>query len=140
MTVSSVGAVQGLRTGSAGSFVAAPTDRSERGGIKPEGLGDEDLVARTIVAVLFLSSFYSSYPSHLFIKVFRFEGGCVSGYAWRTHPSRPFLLQVGRRDEDAAPQKEDQAGPGDEDEGCLQSQSANRRERRHHKQMVDRHI
>ena len=97
-------AVQGLRTGSAGSFVAAPR---ERVGIKPEGLRDEDLGAWTVVAVLFLSSPYSSDSSHLFIKVFCFEGGGVSGNAWRTHPSCPFLLQVGRRDEDAAPQRED---------------------------------
>ena len=52
-------------------------DGLERGGIKPEGLRDEDLGARTVVAVLFLSTLYSSYSSHLFIKVLRFEGGCV---------------------------------------------------------------
>ena len=64
-----------------GSFVAAPRDSSERGEIKPEGLRDEDPGAWTVVAVLFLSSLYSSYSSYLFIKVFRFEGGCVSGNA-----------------------------------------------------------
>ena len=42
--VSSVDAVQGLRMGSTGSFVAAP---SERVGIQPEGPRDEDLGART---------------------------------------------------------------------------------------------
>ena len=57
-----------LRTGSAGYFVAAPRDGSERGGINPEGLRGEDPEARTVVAVLFLSSLYSSYSSHLFIK------------------------------------------------------------------------
>ena len=51
-----------LRTGSAGAFVAAPRDGSERGGIKPEGLRDEDVGAQTVVTVLFLSSLYSSYP------------------------------------------------------------------------------
>ena len=84
-----------LRTGSAGSFVAATRDSSERGGINAEGLSDEDPEARTVVAVLFLSSPYSSYSSHLFIKVFRFEGGGVSGNAWRTHPSRPFPIELG---------------------------------------------
>ena len=73
----------------------APRDRLERGGIKPEGLREEDLGARTVVAVLFLSSLYSSYSSHLFIKVFRFEGGGVSGNAWGTHPSRPCPIASG---------------------------------------------
>ena len=43
-----------------GSFFAAPRDGLERGGINPEGLRDEDLGAQTVVAVLFLSSPYSS--------------------------------------------------------------------------------
>ena len=58
-----------------GSFVAAPRDRSERGGIKPEGLRDKDLGARTVVAVHFLLSLYFSDSSHLFIKVFRLREG-----------------------------------------------------------------
>ena len=81
--------------GSAASFVAAPREGSERRGIKPEGLRDKDPGARTVVGVLFLSSLYSSYSSHLFIKVFRFEGGGVSGNAWRTHLSRPFPIEIG---------------------------------------------
>ena len=40
------------------------------------------------------------------------------------------LLQVGRGNEDA--------GPGDEAEGCPWSQSAIRRERGHHNQLVDK--
>ena len=67
------------------------------------------------------------------------EGVCRETRGGHTPPT-PFLLQVGRKDEDAAPRREDRTGPGDEAEGCLQSQSANRRERRHHNQMVDRHI
>ena len=55
--------------GSAGSFVAALRDGSERGGINPKGLRDEDPEAPTVVAVLFLSSPYSPYSSHLFIKL-----------------------------------------------------------------------
>ena len=57
-----------LRMGSAGSFVAAPRDGSERGGINPKGLRDEDPEAPTVVAVLFLSSPYSPYSSHVFMK------------------------------------------------------------------------
>ena len=51
-----------------------------------------------------------------------------------------FLLKVGRRDKDAAPRGEDRAGTGDEAEGCLRSQIANKRERRLHNQLVDKHI
>ena len=47
------------------------------------------------------------------------------------------LLQCGRGDEEAAPKKEDGAGPGDEAEGCPRSQSALRRERGRHNQLVD---
>ena len=101
-----------LRTGSAGSFVAAPRDGSERGGINPEGLRDKDPEAQTVVAVLFLSSPYSSYSSHLFIKfsVLR-EGVCRGTHGGHTPPA-PFLLNLGRSNEDAIPQNEDRASPG----------------------------
>ena len=48
------------------------------------------------------------------------------------------IWQLGRGDEDAAPTEEDGAGPGDEAEGCPQSQSASRRERGRHNQLVDK--
>ena len=98
-----------LRTGSAGSFVAAPRDGSERGGINPEGLRDEDPEARTVVAEFFLSSPYSSYSPHLFIKfsVLR-EDVCRGTHGRHTLPAQ-LLLNLGRSNEDAVPQKEDRA-------------------------------
>ena len=83
----------------------------ERGGINPEGLRDEDPEARTVVAVLFLSSLYSSYSPHLFIKfsVLR-EGVCRGTRGGHISPA-PLLLNLGRSNEDAVPQKEDRAGP-----------------------------
>ena len=89
-----------------GSFVAA-----EKGGIKPEGLRDEAAEARTVVAVFFLSSPYSPYSSHLFIKFFVLrEGVCRGTHGGHTSPA-PFLLNLGRSNENAVPRKEDQAGP-----------------------------
>ena len=93
-----------------GSFVAASRDGSERGGIRPKGLRDEDLGVRTVVAVschhfilLILLIFSSKF------SVLR-EGVCRGTRGGHTPPA-PFLLQLGRSNEDAVPQKEDRAGP-----------------------------
>ena len=48
--------------------------------------------------------FFCHHSSHLFHQSFRFEGGGVSGNAWRTHPSRTTLK--GRGSGDAAPLRE----------------------------------
>ena len=100
-----------LRTGSAGSFVAAPRDGSEREGINPEGLRDEDPEARTVVAVLFLSSPYFSYSSHFFIKFSVLREGVCLGTLGGHSPPAPLLLNLGWSNQDAVPQKEDRAGP-----------------------------
>ena len=109
-----------LRTGSAGSFVAASRDGSVRGGINPEGLRDEDPEAQTVVAVLFLSSPYSSYSSHLFIKFSVLREGVCRGTCGG---DAPLLLNLGQSKEDAVPQKEDRAGS--------ETRRASRRGRRH---------
>ena len=68
---------------------------SRRGGIDPEGLEARGSGQQHFV----LSSFFSSFhPS------FRFEGGGVSGNAWRRHPSHTTLH--GRGSGDAAPLRE----------------------------------
>ena len=57
-----------------------------------------------------------------------------------TRGREPLLLLplLQRGDEDAAPKREDGTGPGDEAEGCPRSQSAIRRERGRHNQLVDK--
>ena len=65
----------------------------ERGGINPEGLRDEDPGARTVVAVLFLSSPYSSYSSHLFIKFSVLREGVCRGTRGGHTPSSPGGLE-----------------------------------------------
>ena len=88
-----------LRTGSAGSFVAATRDGSKREGINPEGLRDEDPGARTVVAVLLLSSPYSSYSSHLFIKFSLLREGVCRGTRGGHTPPAPLLANLGRSNE-----------------------------------------
>ena len=50
------------------------------------------------------------------------------------------LLQVGRGSRTPPHKGEDGASPGDKAEGCPRSQSAIRRERGHHNQLVAKHI
>ena len=68
---------------------------SRRGGINPEGLEARGSGQQYFVLSQFFSSFSSKFP---------FEGGCVSGNAWRRHPSRTTLQ--GQGSGDAAPLRE----------------------------------
>ena len=96
-----------LRTGSAGSFVAGTEGRFGERRIKPKGLRDEGPEARTAVAVLFLSSPYSSYSSHLFIKFSILREAVCRGTRGGHTPPAPLLVNLGQSNEDAVPPKED---------------------------------
>ena len=57
------------------------------------------------------TSSYSSYSSHLFIKFSVFMEGVYRGTRGGHTPPAPLLVNLGRSNEDAVPQKEDRASP-----------------------------
>ena len=110
-----------LRMGSAGSFVARTEGRFGERRDRPRRPEGKDPEARTAVAVLFLSSPYSFYSSHLFIKFSALREGACWGMCGGNTPPAPLLVNLGQSNEDALPAKGGLRWSRDPNGGCLQS-------------------